>query len=899
MLMIQLVKSLCGCLILIFLTSCSDSDSPADLAESSSAEMSEQPITQLSRDVLPLSYSIQLTINPAEEYFTGNVSIDINLLKPQNGIWMHGQDLEFIEASLVKDQNSIPLEPEQVTQAGLLKLKFPGRIESGAATLRFRYRAKFDNTSYGLFKVVEGGNAYAFTQFESTYARKAFPSFDEPGFKTPFNISLRIPKDEIGISNAPEIGRTAIEGSEMQNITFAESKPLPTYLVAFAVGPMDEVKGADVGPSEHRVKPLPVRAFSVKGKGSELTFAVENTAALVLALEDYFAYPYPYEKLDLIAVPSKGSSAMENAGAITYGEQLILFNEGSQIEQEQGFLNTHAHELAHQWFGNLVTPKWWDDIWLNEAFATWMAATIMHQLYPDDHHLEGLAAGTAFVMTQDSLVTARQIRQPINTEGDIMAAFDGITYVKGGGVLSMFESFMGADAFRKGLRHYMDKHAWGNTDADDFMIALSEVNDEVDSEVLMKSFKSFIEQPGVPMVEVDVSCGESSFLSLSQYRYFPVGSLGASEQLWDIPVCVQVSQQGEVTETCSMMSGSTHSIPLADNSCPEFVMPNAQGKSYYRFNLEPEQWDKLLHNFGQLTANEQLSVTSSLSAAFNVAQIDLETYLKAVEVLARSKSRQVATAPIGDLLPVVQYFPEVESLQIRMAATYKPKLDALHKIKNKDAEQQQLYNYLLSIVSRFFNDPEWRSTLQAQAVVYTGYGTDNKLHPKDIDINVRSNALRVASDDIGLPFVEHLWALIQATDDAALRELMIRAISFSGDPDAAEFVRSLILDEKLKPEEVSFVLFHQSYYQSNRDAVWKWSQANYDAMLEKVGEESKSQLVASFSTFCTNDKADEVEAFFRTRVDSHNDSGSTLENTLETIRLCASFVGAHNVKNSG
>jgi alanyl aminopeptidase len=896
--MIHSSKFFCLLAFLFLLTACAEQDEKSITSNvTDTLEMSEPPTNQLPRDVLPLRYSIELTIEPSEEYFSGDVAIDINLLKPQNGIWMHAQDLEFTEVSIEKNRVVTPIVPEQVSEAGLLRLEFPERLESGAATLRFRYRAKFDTTSHGLHKVVEAGNAYAFTQFESIFARKAFPSFDEPGFKTPFDISLLIPNGDVGISNAPEASSVELE-SGMRRITFAQSKPLPTYLVAFAVGPLDEVKGADVVPSEHRAKPIPLRAFAVKGKGAELAFALENTAAIVLALDEYFAYPYPYEKLDLIAVPSKGSSAMENAGAITYGEQLILFNEGSQIEQAQGFLNTHAHELAHQWFGNLVTPKWWDDIWLNEAFATWMAATIMDQLYPEDHHLEGLAAGTAYVMTQDSLVTARQIRQPITTEGDIIAAFDGITYVKGGGVLSMFESFMGADAFRKGLRHYMDKHAWGNTDADDFMIALSEVNDEVDSEVLMKSFKSFIEQPGVPMVDVEVNCGENTYLSLSQHRYFPIGSMGASEQLWDIPVCVKVSQQGGVTEHCSMMSSSTHSIPLTDNSCPDFVMPNAEGKSYYRFNLKPQQWDQLLQNFSQLSANEQLSLTSSLSAAFNVAQIDLETYLNAVEVLSQSNSRRVATAPISDLLPVVQYFPEVELLQLRMAANYKPKLDALHKIENKNAEEQQLYNYLLSIVSRFFNDPEWRSMLKAQAIIYTGYGTDNKLHSQDIDVNVRSNALRVASDDLGLPFVKHIWTLIQATDDAALRELMIRAISFSGDPDAAEFVRSLIFDEKLKPEEVDFVLFHQSYYQSNRDAVWKWTQANYDEMLQKVGEESKSQLVSSFAAFCTNAKADEVESFFKSRVDSHNDSGTTLENTLETIRLCASFVSAHNVKKA-
>jgi alanyl aminopeptidase len=507
--------------------------------------LGEVPLTQLPADVRPLSYNLQLKINPDEDYFEGVAQIRIELDKPRDGIWLHGVDLDITEGSLHRQGSPAwELTPEQVNDAGVLRIDFPEALSAGLALLEFKYRARYNISDEGLSKVEEGGNAYVFSQLEATSARMVFPSFDEPRFKTAFDIKVDIAADHVAISNAPEKSVETVSNG-WKRVTFATTRLLPTYLIALAVGPFDVVQAPDIRQSKIRQETIPLRGIAVKGKGDQLKFALAHTEELLLALEQYFDYPYPYAKLDLIAVPSKGSSAMENAGAITYGEQLLLLDDTATVEQTRGYYSVHAHELAHQWFGNLVTPRWWNDIWLTEAFATWIAAKILDRLYPGEHYLDDQAASTAAVMNQDGLVTARKIRQPILDHGDINAAFDGITYVKGGGVLRMFESFLGEDEFREGLRHYMDKHAWGNTDANDFMKAISEVNSHVDSAELISSFNSYIDQPGVPIVNVNLNCAEDrNNLAISQKRYFPVGSSGVTDQKWDIPICIKYRVDG-------------------------------------------------------------------------------------------------------------------------------------------------------------------------------------------------------------------------------------------------------------------------------------------------------------------------------------------------------------------
>ena len=385
------------------------------------------PETRLPAGVAPTAYRLHLTIDPRQQHFSGNVEIDIDVDTATTLIWLHGKSLNLTEAyALAAGGKKIDLQWSQDTPAGVASLTATSSLPTGKSTLMLTYKAPFDTNLDGLYKVFEADEAYAYTQFESTSARMAFPSFDEPAFKVPFDIQLTVPQDFEAITNTPVVS----EGNEndgYKTIRFATSKPLPTYLIAFAVGPFDIIDWQAIPANKYREQPIPLRGITTRGKGDQIRYALRHTENIVLDMENYFDTRYPYAKLDLLAVPDFRAGAMENAGAITYREQLLLLDESSSVRQKRNFLVTHAHELAHQWFGNLVTPVWWDDIWLNESFATWNASIILDRLYPEDNYRESLASGSHWVMRRDGLASARQIREPINRHADIGSAFNGIT----------------------------------------------------------------------------------------------------------------------------------------------------------------------------------------------------------------------------------------------------------------------------------------------------------------------------------------------------------------------------------------------------------------------------------------------------------------------------------------
>lgn len=455
----------------------------------------EIPTGQLPRFVVPTHYDLHLTIDPRASGFSGEVSIDLEFQQSRRLFWLHGNALQVDEINLeTSEGNRIKAQYRQVESTGVAEIVLEQAFGPGQAQLKIKYHSDYNLALEGLYKVEEGGADYAFTQFEAISARLAFPGFDEPSFKVPFDVSLTVPSAQTAIANTPaEQEHDNADGTK--TMRFATSKPIPTYLVAFAVGPFDVVEGDGIPPSQLRKRAIPLRGIAVRGKGKQFQYALENTASIVEALESYFGIPYPYAKLDLIAVPDFNAGAMENVGAITYREVLLLMDEQATPQQMRAYKSVHSHELAHQWFGNLVTPVWWDDIWLNEAFATWMGHVALDIRDPKDQFRRDLLARSARAMKQDSLASARQIRQPILSSHDIASAFDGITYSKGGGVLSMFERYLGYEAFRAGINDYLATRSWGNATADDFIAAISSQAPGGQAENIAAAFQSFLQQP--------------------------------------------------------------------------------------------------------------------------------------------------------------------------------------------------------------------------------------------------------------------------------------------------------------------------------------------------------------------------------------------------------------------
>ncbi|MDH5255234.1 MAG: M1 family metallopeptidase, partial [Gammaproteobacteria bacterium] len=414
------------------------------------------PAGRLGTQVRPLAYRLELRILPDEAEFSGTAAIDVEIAAPTRVIHLHGNGLKVRTAAWGNGAGAGKAgRYTQVDPSGVVQLDFDEPVPPGKGTLRIEYTGGYGRGGEGLYKSVIAGEAYTFTQFQPIDARRMFPGFDEPGFKTPFDIAVTTRAANVVVGNTPVRGERPA-GDGLKRVELATTLPLPTYLIALAVGPLDVVEGAPVPPNGARRTPLPLRGVATRGKGPRLRYALENTSAMVLYLEDYFGAPFPYPKLDLIASPDFGGG-MENAGAIIYGDPRLLLADDASVSDRRGFGGIHAHELAHQWFGDLVTPKWWDDIWLNESFANWMGFKAGNAWQPALRLDVVPALQTPAAMELDSRIAARQIRQPVDRNADIGSAFDAITYLKGGAVLGMFESWLGEDGFRAGIRTHMQR----------------------------------------------------------------------------------------------------------------------------------------------------------------------------------------------------------------------------------------------------------------------------------------------------------------------------------------------------------------------------------------------------------------------------------------------------------
>lgn len=409
---------------------------------------------RLGDNVLPSRQSVTMEIDPAKDRFRGRTSIVLQVKEPTSEIRLHALDITVTRAALSGSDGSLELTPVALNNA-LLGLKAPTNISAGDYTLDLEFEGPFNRKSVGLYKYFDQGVPYLSTQFEMTDARRAFPCFDEPIFKIPFQLTLIAPKGTPVFSNTPEVQKIEKDGMVVHR--FHETPPIPTYLVAMAVGPYESTDVEGLG--------VPGRVVTTKGKLALSKHAVEVTPRILRGLEGYFDVKYPYQKLDQIGVTEFPFGAMENAGMVTYREDILLVNPATaQLEDRSLSTSVIAHELAHQWFGNLVTMKWWNDLWLNEAFATWMASKIVAQEFPE---LESaLEPQHNSVMSADALLTSKPIRKPIRSETDIM---DGLSlaYRKGEAALSMVERWIGEETFQKGMRLYMKRHRFANAEAAD------------------------------------------------------------------------------------------------------------------------------------------------------------------------------------------------------------------------------------------------------------------------------------------------------------------------------------------------------------------------------------------------------------------------------------------------
>ena len=846
------------------------------------------PKLRLGGDVEPTRYRLDLTLIPQQDTFTGKIEIDLEVHKPTDVVWLNARNLTIDSAKFVTGGRATEakVEPGGKEFAGF---ELPSALPPGPAKLEIAYHGEFSkHSSDGLFKVQEGADWYIFSQFESIDAREAFPCFDEPSFKTPWQLTVHVNKPDAAVSNTPILAESE-EADGRKKVVFAETKPLPSYLIAVCVGPFDFVDAGKAGKNH-----TPLRMITPRGKAAQAKYAAEVTGQILEELENYFDVPYPYEKLDVLAVPMFGG-AMENAGLITYVQTLMLRDPAQDgIERQRGYASVAAHEMAHQWFGDLVTTAWWNDIWLNEAFASWMGSKVLDHWKPEWKTKIDEQNSRIGAMGQDSLVSARQIRQPIESNDDIANAFDGITYSKGEAVIGMFESWMGEDAFRRGVQRYIRQYSWRNATAGDFLDALGSAGNQA----VGRAFSTFLDQPGVPLVSVKLNCDTpgGATLRLSQKRALPLGSPGATQQTWQIPVCVRYGEGAATHRECTLLTQASQEWKLAEaTSCPAWVLANADGHGYYRTLYEGDLLGKLLADGGRrLSAVERVAALGDVDALTTMGEMKAGDSLALVPIFAGDPVRQVVGSVVGiaggvrvDLVPN-ELLPNYRRFLEKTFGARARQLGWQAK-PGEDTETRLLRSSILPLTATWGEDRSLAT--EARQLAEKWLADRNAVDPDMIGA-----VLGVAARNGDEAFFKELLAALPGTQDRQQRDLIFSALGSFRDPQIARASMELALKPDFDPRESLSLLFGSSAAEQTRKLPLEFVEKNYDAIVARIPSGSTfgtgEYLPFVGGALCDEKSREEVARFFEPKVDRFPGTRRNLAQVLESIRICVAYKAA-------
>jgi alanyl aminopeptidase len=843
------------------------------------------PALRLPGDVHPVRYALSMRIVPTEERFSGTADIEVALDAPRSVLWLNGRGLHVTSARV----GAASAAYEQVNAQGLSRLVLPAPVGPGKATLHLAWDREFDPQIVGLYLAQEGGERYAYTQFEAADARRAFPGFDEPDFKTPFDVTLTVPAGDVAVANTMPVDEQPA-GPGLKRIRFATTKPLPTYLLLWAVGPFDVVAPPPLPPNEVRARPLQVRGIAPKGRGRELDFALRTGADLLVRLERYFGIEFPFEKLDHIAAPDYTYGAMENAGAILYREDILLFQPGVSAEQtRKSIASVMSHEMAHQWFGDLVTLRWWTDAWLNESFATWMGNRTVEEWDPGYGAWTSFLDGVDFAMGKDALASARAVRQPLDDIKNVWNQFDSLTYQKGGGVLAMFERHLGPEKFREGIRGYLRAHAYGGGDTDDLLDALSSAS----GREVKRAFHTFLDQPGVPLVHARVSCsGEGPRLLLRQERYLPVGSSADRQQLWRVPVCARYAAGGAEKETCTLLEGAQTALPL--EACPDWILPNADASGYYRWSLPIGDLRKLTGAaYRRLDARERISVAANVRAAMHSGALGFADGMAAIAPLAADPDPQVAAVPIDVLTAAREdLVPDATRARVEQVGRelYGPVARRLGWTprRNEAIPMRAFRARVLWFLAFTAGDPSVLSLAARRGRAYAGF-EDGRFHPEAVDPGLAAIALGAAVRQGGAKEFEALLSRLPEERDAAVRRRILAALAATQDPALRDRALALPLDPRLRKNERVEVLFAVAAHLSSRQAAWEVLKREFDQLVPQVPEAHAQNVIGLAGEFCDRAHLADAEAFLAERAPRMPGGTRQLAETLEKVRLCIAY----------
>jgi alanyl aminopeptidase len=847
-----------------------------------------QPPARMSDSARPISYDLQLALVPAADRFSGRVAIEVDILQPTQILWLDAVMLDVHRAFATVGKHT--LSAKVLTSKQAIGLRFAQALPPGHATVVVEYDAAFERQGQnGLIKIKEQDAWYIASNFEPDYARQMVPSFDELRAKASWRVTLDVPAALGAFSNAPEVSEELLS-TTMKRVRFAPTAPMSTYLLALTVGPYDVV---DAGKAGRRA--TPIRILVPHGSAAFARFAAESTGRILELSEDYVGQPYPYDKLDIVALPGVDTfGAMENVGLIINQADIVVAPGGRDTPwfQQQYVLN-EAHEIAHMWFGNWVAPASWGELWLNEGFATWLSQKTTGRF--NAAWQQGLLADEdrTLALLSDRLLATHALRTPGDSSELAESAFDAITYNKGSAVLRMVEHAMGEEHFRDGVRHYLLAHPNGSVTSEDLFSALTAAADGKIAADVTPMLKSVVDQPGAPALEVGLMCGNTDNapvkLDLNQLRFAPrahvVPALAASlvppPEHWVLPVCFQYGQGGDFGESCTVLH-DTHtlfSLPEGER-CPTWVIANLDGLSYLvpllrdpltahlsEAPLLPDEAVPVLDDARVLVASDAIGADQALALAARFSD-----HRQALVTLAAVRLAMALPQGLISAADAAEGFAKFVQHDFGPRAE---KLGWLQKLGERDVDdflRMELVPFVADAgedaLLRTDADRLARDTLAGKAELGASLGI----------------VLDQAASDGGQDLYDAML-LAAARLASPAREQVYNALGHFRDPHLLDAALDLALSDRIDVRDGAFIMEGAGNNTALAPHIAQYLESHFDALAKRFGADADF-LVATQTHLCDKTRRADLEAFINERAAKNPQLRLKFGDTFEKAALC-------------
>jgi aminopeptidase N len=820
---------------------------------------------RLSTTVRPEHYTLLLTPDLKAATFSGVETIEVSLAEPTSAITLNSAEIAFQSVTIMANGKQETASVTSNKEKEQTTFTVPDQLPSGKATLAITYTGILNGQLRGFYLSKTAKRNYAVTQFESTDARRAFPSFDEPAFKATFDVSLVIDSGDTGISNGPIVSDTPGPGEGKHTLKFLTTPKMSTYLVAFLVGDFQCTEGEADG--------VKIRGCATPDKVALTPYSVEVAKYVLHYYDNYFGIPYPLKKLDLIALPDFEAGAMENFGAITYRETDMLVDpKTASVGAKKEVANVVAHEMAHQWFGDLVTMQWWDNIWLNEGFATWMANKPVAAMHPEWDIDQAVAAEEQGTLGIDAQPTTHAIRAKADTREEIEQMFDGISYGKASDVLLAVENYLGPETFRKGVHAYLSAHEYSNATAEDFWGAQTATSHKPVDKIM----DSLVAQPGEPLLSFGDAANGT--VSVSQRRFFLSPSIQPDpEQKWTIPVCFKT---GSDKQDCEVLTPDDSALKAP---AATVLFANAGGKGYYRSAYPPSVYAALVANAEtDLSPTERISLTGDEWAQVRANKATVGDYLNLVTALKADPGAEVLGSAFSGVNAIYERVAGSAEERAAVAAwlrtTFAPEYAKMPPPSDTDSPNtRELRAHFFGVLGYYGKDP----AVLAQARQITDKYLEN---PASVDATLGQTALAIAARNGDAALFDRLQNVAETSTNPEFQEGALRLLPEFEDPALVQRSLDYAASTKVRNQDALIQFAIALEIDATRDLAWKYIKSHWDTLHTLLTPELGSILVGSTGAFCSAEARDDVQTFFADhKVPSADRS---LKHAVERINGC-------------